>query len=86
MWHPQSRRLPWPRHALDLLAQAQMAKDLLRLLRPTAAPGDGLQPEILYNTTELQRRGDVVCGHFCSHMLAEGEDFDDVVLSLLING
>ena len=44
-----------------------------------------LQPEIRYNTDELQRRGDVVCGHFCLYvlkLLAAGQSFEDVIFSL----
>ena len=44
-----------------------------------------LRPTIRYNTDELQKRGTVVCGHFCLHVLKElsaGRSFDDVVLDL----
>lgn len=46
---------------------------------------DYLRPEIRYSTDELQRRGDVVCGHFCLYvlkMLSDGRSIDDVVFSL----
>lgn len=46
-----------------------------------------LQPEIQYNTDELQMRGSVVCGDFCLNvlkLLSEGQPFDEVVFSLLI--
>lgn len=46
---------------------------------------DYLQPEIRYNTDELQKRGDVVCGHFCLYvlkMLAAGKSLEDAVFSL----
>ena len=42
-------------------------------------------PEIRYNTDELQHRGDVVCGHFCLHvlkLLSEGWSFEDVIFGL----
>ena len=42
-------------------------------------------PEIRYNTDELQHRDDVVCGHFCLHvlkLLSEGWSFEDVIFGL----
>ena len=44
-----------------------------------------LRPEIRYNTDELQRRGDVVCGHFCLHvlkLLSEGRTLEEVIFGL----
>ena len=44
-----------------------------------------IYPEIRYNTDKLQQRGDVVCGHFCLHvlkLLAEGWSFEDVIFGL----
>ena len=41
---------------------------------------DYLQPEIRYNTDELQRHGNVVCGHFCLYvlkLLADGQSLED---------
>ena len=46
---------------------------------------DYLRPEIRYNTDELQRRGDVVCGHFCLHvlkLLSEGRTLEEVIFGL----
>ena len=46
---------------------------------------DYLQPEIRYNTDELQRRGDVVCDHYGLYvlkLLADGRSFEDVIFSL----
>ena len=44
-----------------------------------------LRPEIRFSTDEIQRRGTVVCGHFCLYvlkLLAEGWRFEDVIFSL----
>lgn len=46
---------------------------------------DYLRPEIRYNTDEIQRRGDVVCGHFCLYvlkLLSEGRTLEDVIFGL----
>ena len=55
-------------------------------LPPPAEMVEYLEPEIRYNTDELQQRGTVVCGHFCLHVLKElsdGRPFDEAVFSLM---
>ena len=54
-------------------------------LPPPAEMVGYLRPEIRYNTDELQKRGSVVCGHFCLYMLkllAEGWSLEDAMFSL----
>ena len=54
-------------------------------LPPPNEMEDYLRPEIRYSTDELQHRGDVVCGHFCLHvlkLLSEGWSFEDVIFEL----
>ena len=45
-----------------------------------------LRPEIRFSTDEIQRRGTVVCGHFCLYvlkLLADGWSLEDAIFSLL---
>ena len=54
-------------------------------LPPTDQMINYLRPEIRYDTDELQRRGDVVCGHFCLYvlkLLSEGQTLEEVIFGL----